>query len=879
MKSQNVPQASVRPGSRFPGFGTGAEVALGGVGHAGLGARAGGVGGGARLRRGGNAFVQEQLALQAIERPPASAELLSLLPGLGALAGVVLDALPQEHARSLAGLLPDAPEVVGWLESHSGGRGGAALPAELSRRAEGSLGVALGDVRIHRDGGSAKIAEDLGYQAFTDGEHIHLGAGVGCGHEGQAVLMHEIAHIAAAAGQGASPVAEGAAEAKADEAAGAMLSGKKAEAGQAAPGLRGFGAGSHEAITVEGAEAAGMSADQAQEIYRGNWQRDMSAAVLPMSDSLGLSTPVLVMLDLLSRKKFGVGIEEAALETYDPVEHIDNPTGQTGSDAWDQGGIDTATQHQTAASAAGRLPDAPYTRCDDRYREACPDPGDRAFKHRGGDPAAFVVDESGLPAYMIASRDLMHTQVAEAVAAGGEAGAVRAGDATHILQDFYAHSNFCEIATNLLLSEGKVLVGEAGEHQIDTGVHRITQDGTVKSDENLRTRDGREVMATTSFTGEDTVYSVQKLAFELLEEFDPFEEGASVGDTLLPVLSWVEANPAYMGGLGDAMATVADSLGTIFVPVLDQALAAAGGAHSGLGAVETGLIAAGGGLADMVLGAVAGVAGAVGAEGVAGAVNETAADVGTAGAAAATASRADTAVMVTACADARMELAEVQASLAAGEGGLATLAEIALHGFEPALKLQNLVAPLPVVGAALSAEVAAAEDALRELARAKLDAWWAELREVLEEEVAAMTAAELGETAVGTHDDRAYTGSRTMTAPSHTDLAKDFEEEGGHSPGDHEGDAYEDPVHSGAVFSALAMAMAQDATGAVLGRLQDCWTGTGEIEMLDAEIDRWFDHPESNRDTWEARFVATIESDAALAAAIVERSETPIAYQ
>lgn len=78
------------------------------------------------------------------------------------------------------------------------GSGGRALDAGTRRRFEPLLGTSLGGVRIHDDPHTSAIARGIGAQAFAVGEHLGFAAGrhqPGT-HAGQALIAHELAHVA-----------------------------------------------------------------------------------------------------------------------------------------------------------------------------------------------------------------------------------------------------------------------------------------------------------------------------------------------------------------------------------------------------------------------------------------------------------------------------------------------------------------------------------------------------------------------------------------------------------------------------------------------------------------------------------------------------------
>ncbi len=136
-----------------------------------------------------------------------------------------------------AGLLRDANGVASTaaarIDALSTG-GGSGLPAGLRGRFESSLGVDLGDVRIHSDGDSARAADALGARAFALGDDVRFAAGQYRPDDpfGQHLIAHEVAHTVQQRGAAPAPQSKlevstptDAAELEADRAADAMVVG------------------------------------------------------------------------------------------------------------------------------------------------------------------------------------------------------------------------------------------------------------------------------------------------------------------------------------------------------------------------------------------------------------------------------------------------------------------------------------------------------------------------------------------------------------------------------------------------------------------------------------------------------------------------------
>jgi len=426
----------------------------------------------------------------------------------------------------------DPDDGAGVLNGLLEGGGGSALPSDVASQAQSSFGSVSG-VTIHTDPTSGGLAQDMGMAAFAYGSDVFFAPGEydPDGERGRHILLHELAHTrqmgeSAPQIMGHLPVASGtsSAEVDADNAASAALSGESYQVGSAPHAIHGFGATArvdeegnrvetdicHENQTLDAAEAAGLSEEQGDEMYSGNWQQDMNQALLPAGSDEALlpigpefsaedlvtmfGPAIYEILNIAHFAHFGFGLDSSEeFGTYDPVAHLDNPGGQTGADVFDQASDSAADENANAGSE-----DDVFHEIDDRYADAHQHMSDNQVGEvlNPDDALAYQVDESGIPVYMTASALQMHDVFESAARAGGEVGGdglTYAGEALHIMQDFYAHSNFCEIAINILLQgtynengelddNGTLSFAEAtgidvGEYTLDTGVHALDENG------------------------------------------------------------------------------------------------------------------------------------------------------------------------------------------------------------------------------------------------------------------------------------------------------------------------------------------------------------------------------------------------------------------
>jgi Domain of unknown function (DUF4157) len=107
--------------------------------------------------------------------------------------GVMPSGLVQRAAeRDAAGVAPHAESAVATAARSDG----FALPTEIQRSFESSLGADLSSVRVHTDGSSGDAAHAVGARAYAVGQDIHFGAGQydPGSHDGLHLLAHEVAH-------------------------------------------------------------------------------------------------------------------------------------------------------------------------------------------------------------------------------------------------------------------------------------------------------------------------------------------------------------------------------------------------------------------------------------------------------------------------------------------------------------------------------------------------------------------------------------------------------------------------------------------------------------------------------------------------------------
>lgn len=172
--------------------------------------------------------------------PSATTRDDDLAPGRGrrssqldAPAYPIASGLIQRKSRDANGIADGTDATISAASS----TGSSALPEVVKRKFESSLGIDLSSVRIHTSSESQTAAESVGAKAYTIGQDIHFAVGQydPSSGAGQHLLAHEVAHTVQQAGGAPSTQYKlevsspgDAAEAEADRAADAMVSGAPA---------------------------------------------------------------------------------------------------------------------------------------------------------------------------------------------------------------------------------------------------------------------------------------------------------------------------------------------------------------------------------------------------------------------------------------------------------------------------------------------------------------------------------------------------------------------------------------------------------------------------------------------------------------------------
>jgi hypothetical protein len=325
--------------------------------------------------------------------------------------------------------------------------------------------------------------------------------------------------------------------------------------------------------------------DRAQDVYFGNWLRDMSQ--LNSSDSFR------TLIDILALGEFGPATDLATvhgnLGGYVPSEHLDNPQG--GGSVEDGGG--PVTDESDAHLSKQQQEEQAFMQT-------------RFFQSE----LAQATRRSGLPDYIERGKLHAKRKLRQAIATGeNPAGMMQMGDALHAVEDYFSHSNFVEACIQTL--------HDRGDRRATPLMMQLAQVHLADRPDLLLPRDPRtgtlQIETGTYATDQDKL--VSKL--ELLQT--ELEHGYMARYAILGYFRWMQRKGEDIGGrlLGAAGGRAGEILGFLGGGIGGAVSGAIGGAGRGLvgGAAsgfEAGERLGGGGITGGVLGAIGGGLGAIG---------------------------------------------------------------------------------------------------------------------------------------------------------------------------------------------------------------------------------------------------------------------------
>jgi hypothetical protein len=200
-----------------------------------------------------------------------------------------------------------------------------------------------------------------------------------------------------------------------------------------------FAAGPTGHESIETTAFRGLGRREINQIYFGNWQRDLSQMLVPMIPTLLsaaqarlLCQLIFEVVDVMAEAKFGRRLKRRSFGVYRWEEHCDNP--RKYGIALDPGTYLpipkknwTGLDNPEASQLQGRF-----------WREA----------------------PNGLQKYLEAARGYVLGQLGEAVAAGPTPhGRELFGNALHAVEDWYSHSNFVELGLRRFGWRGDPMTG------------------------------------------------------------------------------------------------------------------------------------------------------------------------------------------------------------------------------------------------------------------------------------------------------------------------------------------------------------------------------------------------------------------------------------
>jgi hypothetical protein len=353
----------------------------------------------------------------------------------------------QRFAETPAWATADQPSAI--VRSALAGLG-ARLDPKTRAFMEPRFGQDFSQVRVHSDRAAAEAAGVLNARAFTVGDHIFFGAGQSAtGGAGQRLMAHELTHVIQQRGGAVSGVPgpgslrvsdpgdvfEAAAERNAAAVVSAPARATSTPLARAAGSARGsppaiqrFLAGEkgHEE-EVAALEEAGYSKREAEGAYFGNWLRDFSQE---MDKDSPTDPDTLDMIRLLAVGEFNRAPTNKDLGRYLPSEHVDNPLGG-----------ETAEDPQLSQAEQ-----------DKRLGNLNAEQQAWVKKERlDKDKIKTASEESGLPDYI--ERGKAHAK--EKIELAARQGRTPEGldtlaNGLHAVEDYFAHSNFVEVALDQL---------------------------------------------------------------------------------------------------------------------------------------------------------------------------------------------------------------------------------------------------------------------------------------------------------------------------------------------------------------------------------------------------------------------------------------------
>ena len=391
-------------------------------------------------------------------------------------------------------------EMEGYVGNLSSG--GQPLPENVRSFYEPRFGYDFSNVKVHTNTLAAKSADNINALAYTSGSNIVFNKGQydPGSNSGKRLLGHELTHVVQ---QGSSPnkpigvhhdnssiIRRGEAPVHRDIELTAL------------GGVKDFT--KDDKLTPEQKAAAQM--------YAGNWMRDYSQLNVPKPVSIIANLPKQVdihgtpvvgsgkigaggaqeiiygIIRALAALEFGKEITDSLITkknigAYRPQEHIDNPAGMTYS-----GDV---------------LPDSISQNSTGQYKGAAIS-GDQIEN-----PDLYKVSSAGLAEHIYNSVEFIKLQLIDAIKTGSTPdGRMKLGTGLHGVEDYFSHSNFIEVALNILLKDSSEL------KKLPKGLHSLPtpKAGGAVVDTLFDANAGkRQAVTTGTFGSIDTAVSIAEV--------------------------------------------------------------------------------------------------------------------------------------------------------------------------------------------------------------------------------------------------------------------------------------------------------------------------------------------------------------------------------
>lgn len=331
-----------------------------------------------------------------------------------------------------------------------------------------------------------------------------------------------------------------------------------------------FEARMHESIemvgltTNEQGQAAGLSREEGNAVYFGNWMRDVNQVFVPVVEGMGFGPDVVFpILSYLAKKKFGRSMTPEQFGYYIPAEHIDSPAGLVNPTA------------RTDDGTEDLYPGQPQVNTDTRVPGATPRQGDEVTQQEDVSPSGtvgqanmgiFEVDQNAVMGFIRRSNEHVERRLRLAAQRGrNPEGMMHFGAALHSIEDLFAHSNYVEIAVERFLRDNppilQRLFPNQAERQRYSDIYNFAPDMQVNpNDPEHPTGQGSEtrpVLTTGSFSSTDTQISIASEVGTILSEPLPpartdaeqTEEDRLVRTLLQQMESQLRNDPQFRQGL------------------------------------------------------------------------------------------------------------------------------------------------------------------------------------------------------------------------------------------------------------------------------------------------------------------------------------------